>query len=75
MFIIFGIIGLLLISFAIWLRNERRQDILFIAGGASLLVYSISIGDVIFIILQVVFIASALVEFLRLRGRGINKSQ
>lgn len=67
MTIIFGIIGLLVISFAIWLRNERRQDILFIIGGVSLLIYSISIRDIIFMILQAVFIASALVELLRLR--------
>ena len=66
MFIIFGIIGLLIISFSIWLRNENKQDVLFIIGGISLLIYSISIGDIIFIILQVVFIISALVEILRL---------
>jgi len=74
MTIIFGIIGLLAISFAIWLKNERRQDILFVIGGASLLVYSISIGDIIFIVLQIVFIVSALVEILRLSRKDVNKS-
>lgn len=75
MLIIFGIIGLLLISFSIWLKNERRQDILFVVGGASLLVYSISIGDVIFTILQTVFIVSALIELAKLRGSAKNKLQ
>jgi hypothetical protein len=70
MFIIFGIIGLLIISFAIWLKNERKQDILFVVGGISLLIYSISIGNVIFIVLQVVFIASSLFEILRLAGKN-----
>jgi hypothetical protein len=70
MFIIFGIIGLLIISFAIWLKNERKQDILFVVGGISLLIYSISIGNVIFIVLQVVFIASSLLEILRLAGKN-----
>lgn len=66
MHVISGIIGLTIISFAIWLRNERRQDVLFIAGGIFLLIYSIGVSDIIFIILQVVFIVSALAEILRL---------
>ena len=37
MFIISGIIGLLVIAWAIWLKNERQQDVLFIIGGVSLL--------------------------------------
>lgn len=67
MFIIFGILGLLIISFSIWLKNEKRQDMWFVLGGACLLVYSISIHDTIFIILQIVFIASAAAELLKLR--------
>lgn len=70
MFIVFGIIGLLVISFAIWLKDESRQDILFIIGGGALLIYSISVGDVIFIILQIVFIVSALAEVLKLSKRN-----
>ncbi|MDP3948972.1 MAG: YgjV family protein [bacterium] len=73
MFIIFGIIGLLIISFAIWFRNERKQDILFVIGGVSLLIYSISIGDFIFIILQIVFIISASIELLQLHGKKLTK--
>jgi lipid-A-disaccharide synthase-like uncharacterized protein len=64
---VFGILGLLVISFSIWLRNERKQDLWFILGGALLLGYSVSINDVIFIILQVVFIASAAAELLKLK--------
>ena len=68
MIIVFGITGLLVISFAIWLKNERWQDMLFIVGGILLLVYSFGIQDVIFIALQIVFIVSALTELLRVRG-------
>lgn len=75
MMIIFGIIGLLIISFSIWLKNERLQDVLFVAGGISLLVYSIHIKDVIFIILQVVFIASALVELLQLKQKTSRRNK
>ena len=65
--ITFGIVGLLTISYAIWLKDEKWQNILFIIGGASLLVYSVNLGDKIFIILQLVFIASALSELLKLK--------
>ena len=67
MFIIFGIIGLLIISYCVWVKNERQKDLLLILGGLSLLVYSISIHDAIFIILQIIFIISAFVaEFIQL---------
>lgn len=64
--VIFGIAGLLLISYAIWLKNEKRQDFLFILGGMALLIYSIFIKDLIFIVLQIVFIISSLVELIKL---------
>ena len=63
---IFGILGLLIITYAVWLKNEKRQDLLFIFGGLSLLIYSIWIQDIIFIVLQIVFIVSALIERVRL---------
>lgn len=66
MYLTFGIIGLLVISFAIWLKDERKQDIFFIVGGASLLIYSIGIKSIIFIILQIVFILSALLEIAKM---------
>ena len=67
--IYFGIIGLLILSAAIWISDENRQDVLFIIGGISLLIYSISIGDLIFIILQIVFIVSALVEIIKFKHK------
>ena len=67
MSIIFGIIGLAIISIAVWIKNEKKQDLLFIAGGIFLLVYSISIRNAIFSVLQVIFIISALFEFIKLK--------
>ncbi|MFH1404694.1 MAG: YgjV family protein [Patescibacteria group bacterium] len=64
--IIFGILGLLIISYSIWDRKEKRQDVLYVAGGVCLLAYSIWIQDTIFIILQIVFILSALLELVKL---------
>ncbi len=59
--------GLLVISRAVWLRNERTQDKWFVVGGILLLIYSVNIGSVIFTVLQVVFILSALLELKKLR--------
>ena len=62
-----GVIGLIIISVAIWIKNEKRQDILFIIGGLFLLLYSISIKNVIFSVLQTVFILSAFIEVVRMK--------
>lgn len=64
--IYFGIIGLLLISYALWVRNEKKQDIIYILGGMSLLAYSIHIGDIVFIVLQIVFLLSAGIELFKI---------
>jgi len=66
MYEILGIIGLLIISVAIWLKNEYKQDILFILGGIFMFIYSISIDDVIFSVLQFIFIVSAFLEIFKM---------
>ncbi|HMP85449.1 MAG TPA: YgjV family protein, partial [Candidatus Paceibacterota bacterium] len=65
--IIFGIIGLLAISFAIWIKNDKQQDIIFIFGGIFLLIYSIFIKDLVFIFLQLIFILSAIIELIKIK--------
>ena len=62
MHITLGILGLVVASVAIWIKKEKYQDILFILGGLLLLGYSIAIHDPIFIILQIIFILSAVIE-------------
>lgn len=64
-----GVIGLLLITWAIFAKNERQQDWIFVAGGLGLLVYSISLRDPIFIPLQVIFIAASLYEISTLKKK------
>jgi len=63
--IIFGIVGLVILTCAVWIKNSRRRGILAAAGGTFMLVYSISIRDAIFIILQTVFIISSLIEVVK----------
>lgn len=59
---ILGIIGLLLITWGIFVKQEKQQDWIFALGGAGLLAYSIHLRDPIFIPLQVVFILASLWE-------------
>lgn len=69
-FTILGAAGLVVISAAVWIKKEERQNTLFIIGGALLLIYSIYIQSVIFSILQVVFILSSLIETIQIRRKG-----
>ena len=61
-----GVIGLVLITYGIFAKSEKRQDWIFVFGGLGLLVYSIYLKDIIFIILQSVFILASLIEILKL---------
>jgi hypothetical protein len=64
--IFFGVIGLMILTYAVWIKNDRRRGILSAIGGAFLLVYSISVHNAIFIILQIVFIVSSLIEVIKI---------
>lgn len=65
LFKIIGILGLLFISTGVVITNRKKEDSLFILGGICLAVYSIYIGDLIFIVLQIVFIASAVYNLIK----------
>ncbi len=66
LFKLIGILGLLLISVGVLARKRIAQEPYFIFGGIALLAYSISIGDWVFIVLQVVFIAASVYELVKL---------
>lgn len=51
-----GIVGLLLITWGVTIKNTKKRDQLFILGGIALLAYSIYIRDLIFTILQAIYI-------------------
>ncbi len=63
---IIGIVGLILITLGVLNRNRKVEDLLYVAGGLCLAVYSMTIGDLIFILLQVIFICAATYDFLKL---------
>lgn len=64
-FKIIGALGLILISIGIIIPNRKHQNILYILGGIGLEIYSIYIGDIIFIILQIIFVLAALFDLLK----------
>ncbi|MCH7850134.1 MAG: hypothetical protein IH845_00645 [Nanoarchaeota archaeon] len=61
-FKVIGIIGLMLIIYGIILRKRKNSDMFFIAGGVCLEIYSIYIGDMIFMILEGVFILASIYD-------------
>ena len=66
---IIGIIGLLCITKAIFVKKETTQDWWFVAGGVLLFYYSYTLEDVVFMTLQVVFTAASLYEIYTLRKK------
>jgi len=63
-----GVVGLVFITLGVLLRKRGQQDILYILGGISLLAYSWSIGNMIFMSSQVVFTIVAIYDYMK---RGI----
>ncbi len=68
-----GIIGLLHITYGVFVKDEMRQDMLFVAGGFGLLVYSINLKDPIFIPLQIIFILAGVYEMYTLKKKSHKK--
>ncbi|MFA6177698.1 MAG: hypothetical protein WC694_02265 [Candidatus Paceibacterota bacterium] len=66
-FKLIGIVGLLLISVGLLLKNRKHQNILYIVGGGCLEIYSIYLKDTIFAILQIIFILSAVYDLIKIR--------
>jgi len=64
-FKIFGIIGLILLCDSILVKKRKNRDILTIIGGLALLIYSIYLKDLIFIILQAVYISVTIFDYIR----------
>jgi len=66
-FKIIGALGIILISIGIITKKRKTQDIFYILGGLCLETYSIYIGDLIFIILQIIFTLAAIYDFVKIQ--------
>lgn len=59
---IIGILGLICIIAGVLLRHRKKRDIIYIIGGLLLTYYSYTLGDTIFLTLQVVFVLVAMYD-------------
>jgi|TARA_Y100000310_G_scaffold345858_1_gene471600 lipid-A-disaccharide synthase-like uncharacterized protein len=60
-----GALGLIFISLGVLTKKRKLQDVFYILGGICLEVYSLYIGDLVFIILQVIFILAAVYDLVK----------
>ena len=65
-------IGIVLLVYAIFLETEKRQDIVFMLAGICLFIYSIFIGNLIFMIATGGLVIASLIEFIEIL-LGIHK--
>lgn len=64
-----GAVGLVLVAIGIITKKRKRQDMLYIVGGALLEIYSIAIKDAIFIVLQIIFILAAVYDIVKINRK------
>lgn len=65
-FRIIGAVGIALIVIGILMKKRKTQDLFFVLGGILLEIYSISVKDILFIVLQLIFTLASLYDFIKL---------
>ena len=68
-FKVIGALGIILISLGIITKKRKHQDLLYILGGLCLEIYSIAIKDIIFIVLQIIFILAASYDLMKMKKK------
>ncbi len=59
-------LGIILLSYGVFLEAERRQDLVFVLGSACLLTYALYIQNLIFVIAFAAFGLNSLIEFIEI---------
>ena len=59
-------LGIILITYGVFLETERRQDLVFLIGALCLFDYALYIGNRIFMIAMAGFALASLVEFIEI---------
>jgi hypothetical protein len=67
LFKIVGILGIILISIGVMNKKRKTQDTYYLTGGILLELYSFHIRDIIFIIIQIIFILSVSYDLFKQR--------
>ncbi|HIG95805.1 TPA: hypothetical protein HA249_02850 [Candidatus Woesearchaeota archaeon] len=68
-FKVIGALGIILISLGIITKRRKHEDLLYILGGLCLEIYSIAIKDIIFIVLQIIFILAASYDLMKMKKK------
>jgi len=64
-FKIIAIIGLLILTAGVLTKKSKKQNIYFVAGGILLIIYSISIKDLIIVMVQSIFTIAAVYNLIK----------
>ncbi|PLX28409.1 hypothetical protein C0581_02320 [Candidatus Parcubacteria bacterium] len=67
-------LGIVLITYGVFLETERRQDLVFLVGALCLFDYALYIGNRIFMIAMAGFALASLVEFIEIMI-GLHKEE
>jgi len=59
-------LGAILVAYAVFLKREKLQDVLLLIGSGCLIVYSLWIGNLIFLIAMIGLFLASLVEWLEI---------
>jgi len=70
-----GAAGILVISAGVLKGQTRVAALLYIIGGSCLEAYSIYIGDAVFIILQLLFILTSCIAFIKTKPQKTGKTE
>lgn len=60
-----GIVSVLLLAIGITNKKAAKRDLLFAVGGIGLLVYSLYLGNIIFVTLQSIFTAVSIYKLFK----------
>lgn len=64
-----GIVGLVLICLGMIVKDRRNRDIFSFFGGFGLLIYSISLRDLIFTILEAIYVIVVSFDFIKQKNK------
>ena len=59
-------LGAILVAYAVFLKQEKRQDVLLLIGSGCLIVYSLWIGNMIFLVAMGGLFLASFIEWLEI---------
>ncbi|HIH43051.1 TPA: hypothetical protein HA246_05385 [Candidatus Woesearchaeota archaeon] len=68
LFKLIGAVGLILIALGVITKQRKTQDKYYLLGGLFLTIYSIYIKDMVFIVLQLIFLVAAGYDLIKSDG-------